>query len=917
MANKQIVVKLGADTSEIKSAMQTVKSSTKKATDGMKKGFDDTGTSSKKSGGMIKNAFSGLGGILASAFAVKSVLGFGKSVIEAAASAQVMEAQFSQSFKGVEGVGNQMLEDLSSKFNILPDRLKAPMATFQSYFKGAGASAKEAGDMTETSMNIAADGAAMYGLSLEDTQGSLKSFLMGNYEAGDAIRVNTNATKVAKAYNEDYGGSFDDLNEAQKQNYLLEYVEGIYALNGAMGQGQREGHEYENVLENLKSAWSTFLGGLGEAALPLAVGLMENLTKWIQGIDTKALVGGFKTFGSYVKDVLWPIIESVIGIVESLWETFKDVGGLDLAQGALEGLGTALETLQSWMSAIDTEALITGFTAVSDFLIELLTPAVEGAVAVIETLWEKFKESGAIDTAKEALDGVKETLDGFNFDEMAASMQAFIDKWLPLIAGVTAAAAAYGVYALALGVYSLALGIKSAVETVAIISMYAMGAAGSFLAGVMAILTSPIFLVVLAIGALVAIGVYLWQNWDTIGAKAGEIFGAMGEFFAGVWESIKTKILEVWGSITTWLSTTWESIKTAGVNTWTAFKDFFVTLWESIKTFISTVWEGIKAVFTTVVAAIVTYVKDYFTNLKKNIATIFEAVKLAITTVWDGIKAVFKTVIDFIVTFVKDKFENMKRNITTIFDTIKSTISTVWESIKTKISTLVDSIKTKVKTTFDTMKTNIKTVFDAIKTKITDTWDTIKTNVKLAVDAVKTKVTDTFTTLKSTVTDIWDDIKSAISDPIEDAKEAVKTAIDKIKGFMDFEWSLPSLKMPHISISGDFDLNPLDGDGVSAPKFGIDWYASGGIATGPSVVGVGEAGDEAILPLSNKSKMKPFANAVASMMPAMTGGGEPTGAGTVITGNTFQIREEADIKKVAQELFKLQKRHDRSKGRGN
>src|SRR5699024_12291225 len=114
---------------------------------------------------------------------------------------------------------------------------------------------------------------------------------------------------------------------------------------------------------------------------------------------------------------------------------------------------------------------------------------------------------------------------------------------------------------------------------------------------------------------------------------------------------------------------------------------------------------------------------------------------------------------------------------------------------------------------------------------------------------------------------------------IEKARDLVKKAINKIKDLMDFDWSFPDLKMPHFSVTGKFGLNP-----PSVPTLGLEWYATGGIATGPSVVGIGEAGDEAILPLSNKSKMKLFAHAVASMMP--NGGlvGAGGGGDTVIIG---------------------------------
>lgn len=101
----------------------------------------------------------------------------------------------------------------------------------------------------------------------------------------------------------------------------------------------------------------------------------------------------------------------------------------------------------------------------------------------------------------------------------------------------------------------------------------------------------------------------------------------------------------------------------------------------------------------------------------------------------------------------------------------------------------------------------------------------------------------------------------------------------------------------------------------SVPKFSVDWYATGGIFTGASVIGVGEAGDEAVVPLSNKGKMKPFAQAVASMMPDNVGSSSVDAGGDLnIKIQSLVVREEADIQKIAQELFKLQERNRRRRG---
>lgn len=222
--------------------------------------------------------------------AVKSMLAgataFAGYGIKMAADMAVVEAQFSQTFKGMEEQGGKMLEALSSDFNILPERLKPAMTSFQGYFKGAGMEAEEALGSTNKAMKIAADGAAFFDKSLEDTSGSLKSFLMGNFEAGDALGINTNATKIAAAYNKKYGGTFQEISDAQQQNFLLEYVEGVYALNGAMGQGQREAEEWGNVTGNLISAFGTLAGIVMQPLLePLNVGMQILTDKMLEGTE--------------------------------------------------------------------------------------------------------------------------------------------------------------------------------------------------------------------------------------------------------------------------------------------------------------------------------------------------------------------------------------------------------------------------------------------------------------------------------------------------------------------------------------------------------------------------------------------------------------------------------------------------------
>lgn len=117
-------------------------------------------------------------------------------------------------------------------------------------------------------------------------------------------------------------------------------------------------------------------------------------------------------------------------------------------------------------------------------------------------------------------------------------------------------------------------------------------------------------------------------------------------------------------------------------------------------------------------------------------------------------------------------------------------------------------------------------------------------------DTIKEKASALFSSISNT----FDRIKSAISDKINSAKEAVHNAIERIKSFFKFEWSLPKLKLPHISISGEFNLFP-----PRVPHFSIDWYSkamkNGMILNNPTIFGMmdgkllggGESGSETIV----------------------------------------------------------------------
>ena len=198
---------------------------------------------------------------------------------------------------------------------------------------------------------------------------------------------------------------------------------------------------------------------------------------------------------------------------------------------------------------------------------------------------------------------------------------------------------------------------------------------------------------------------------------------------------------------------------------------------------------------------------------------------------------------------------------------------------------------------------------DWAKGEVLSKWETMKTET---IGKFKTLVTDAIGK--------FEEIRKGITGKVDEAKNTIKGIVETIVGFFTNmklklpEISLPKLpKLPKVSITGKLGLNP-----PSVPSF--KWNAKGGFTDGPIPIGMqgnsigmaGEAGTEAIIPLSSKYRrnMLPFSNAVANTVLKFLKGRDSTG-GVNIQVDSLVVREESDIQKIARELYSLQQRKTR------
>lgn len=333
----------------------------------------------------------------------------------------------------------------------------------------------------------------------------------------------------------------------------------------------------------------------------------------------------------------------------------------------------------------------------------------------------------------------------------------------------------------------------------------------------------------------VFIGIFT-GNWSQAWEGVKGIFGSVWDFIKNTFTNYMNVIQNVANVVLGWFGTSWNEV-------WTGIKDFFINLWTGITTFFTNLWEGIKNTVQTAIMFIAALFEAAFDIITLPFRFIWENCKEVVITVWDAIKSKVTTVINAVSTVIS-----------TVMNAIKTVFTTVWNGIKTVVTTVVNAIKTVVTTVFNAIKNTATTVWNAIKTAVTIPINAIKTTVSTVFNSVKSTITSIFNGIKSTATSVWNGIKSAITTPIEAAKNKVKSVVDAIKGFFSgMKLSLPKIKLPHFKVTGKLSIAP-----PSVPHLSIDWYKDGGIMTKPTAFGMngsslmmgGEAGAEAILPLS-------------------------------------------------------------------
>lgn len=575
--------------------------------------IDETTGKATQSESKMSSAFKKIGAAVTTYFAVDKVVDFGKQVVEAAANVSAEASAFEQIMGGYSDTAQKKMNEIADNTGMVASRLTPYMTSMTAKFKGLGFDIGEATDLASDGLNLAADAAAFWDMSLDNSMSHLNSFVNGSYEGGEAIGLFANDTQMA-SYAVSQGlvkqtKDWASLDEATKQATRLEYAQNMMKASGAVGQAAKESSQYANVQANLNEKWRQFKAQIGE---PLLENVVNPAMQKLSGLVDKASTG-FQDLQKWVSEnkTLLSVLGGVIGAVAvgmtaySIAQTAMTVASkLHTAATVAEKL--AVLGLNGAMLTSPVTWIVAGIVALIAVFV-ILWNKCEGFRNFWINLWDKIKTAFApvIEFVKSSFESFKEKLQTGIVPALQDLWAAIKEKVLPVLSLIWDYVQIY---------------IQPAFE-------------------------------------------WLKTGLGNIKIVFQTIFTVIKTIVSTAFENIKTVITTVWNNIKIVISTVLDVIKNIIKLATSIIKGDWKGAWEAIKGIFSSIWNGIKGIVSNVWNAIKSIFFNNLNAIKSSVSTVFNGVKAVIQNTINGAKNIVKSGLDAIKNFfskLKLKFPSIK-----------------------------------------------------------------------------------------------------------------------------------------------------------------------------------------------------------------------------------------------------------------
>lgn len=735
----ELFAKLGLDSSEYENGLGQAKTEANSVMDAIGKGF--------KTAAGIGAAAIGAATTAVGAFGMESI----KSYANYEQLVGGVDKLYGNASKKLQGYANEAYKTAGMSANTYMETATQFSA---SLINSLGGDVDAAADMTDKAMRTMSDNVNVFGSNFEDVSNAFKGFARENYTMLDNLKLGYSGSKEgmlsliedANTYRASIGESSDLTIDS-----FADIIEAIESVQEAQGIAGTTGKEAMRTLEGsaiaTKAAWQNVItaisggGDLSEAMNGLissvfgeaeGEGLLNQIIPRIE--VTMEGIGDFIAAAApYITEKIPELIAAILpSMVSAGLELLSTVGQTIINTvpaliGSVAGEIDSAISNSSFGSAWDSiktsvSTAVEGIKESFDTLVEALSPITEAVGGVVEKFTEWIESGDALNEATELFnEGIELVSEGISlFLEGLASVIGYgvqFTEWLTsgsdgadvFLAVLTGIATAIGVVATAMAAHAVAAGAYQ-------VAMMAVQGVTNLVAGAQAALNAvmaanPIGIIVVAIAALAAALIYLYNNNETVRAAID-----------AAWQGIKTAVETAIEGIKAALYAIGEFI----VATWETVTSAVETAMNTISTVVSTAWNAVGTLISTVLTTISTTITTIWSTITSTISTKMDNIKTKITTVWTTIKTSITSAITLIKSTVTNGFTTMVSKLTTPLTNMKTAISGAFNSVKETVSGVIDSALTWGSDLIDNFVTGIKNNITKVGEAIGGVADKIK-----------------------------------------------------------------------------------------------------------------------------------------------------------------------------------------------
>lgn len=398
---------------------------------------------------------------------------------------------------------------------------------------------------------------------------------------------------------------------------------------------------------------------------------------------------------------------------------------------------------------------------------------------------------------------------------------------------------------------------------------------GGGLLPALAAVPGPVWIIIAVVGALVAAGVALYKNWDEISAWAKNVWGSIKETVGNAIDGIvgffgKCKdaigiIKDKYHEMVEGLKQKTDEMKENIVNKYHEIKEGAIAKFEEMKENAVAKFTALKDGAAEKMDELCTQAADKIQSLKESAVTHFEELREKTSAKVSELKEKVVTGFHELKEQAAEKVADLKERWGQRFEEAREKIVSEVTELKERSTEKINEFKESAVARISELKENAINKFHELKNesvsrlqevaqKGVEGFNSIREKGSAAIETLKNTAATKFAEMGNTVHDKFNAVGDKITGTFTKCREAVHDIVEKIKGFFQFEWKLPEIKLPHFSIEGEFSLSP-----PSIPHLGVEWYAKAmdtpmimtkptafGISPSGQVMAGGEAGSEVV-----------------------------------------------------------------------